>query len=92
MRARPRETILAAMKTFVLSHAHAENECAAAYAAWAGTDSPLRGDLALAGCEHGDHRVFWQVEAPDAEAALALLPTYVARRTEATPVRDVVIP
>lgn len=80
------------MRTFVLSHVHDESECAAAYAAWAGTTSPLRGDFALAGCEHGDHRVFWQVEAPDAEAALAMLPIYVARRTEVVPVRDVVIP
>lgn len=83
---------MAAMKTFVLNHSHTESECAAAFAAWAGTDSPLRGDLALAGCEHGEHRIFWQVEAPDAESALALLPTYVALRTEVVPVRDVVIP
>jgi len=80
------------MKSYLLSHSHAEHECVAAFAAWAGTDSPLRGDLAMAGCAHGNHRVFWRVEAPDEDAALALLPDYVARRTVATPVRDVVIP
>jgi hypothetical protein len=32
------------------------------------------------------------VDAPDAEAALALLPSFVAARTTATEVRDVEIP
>lgn len=80
------------MPVFILSHRHDERECAAAFAAWAGTDSPLRGDRALAGCELGDHRVFWRVEAPSGADALAMLPDYVAARTTAIAVRDVLIP
>ena len=80
------------MSIFILSHRHSETECAAAFAAWAGTDSPLRGDRALAGCELGDHQVFWRVEAASVDDALALLPDYVAARTTVTAVRNVVIP
>jgi hypothetical protein len=36
--------------------------------------------------------VWWRVEAPDPSAALALLPPYVADRTEAIAVRDIDIP
>jgi hypothetical protein len=79
------------MKTFLLSHSHEESECEAAYAAWSGSTSPLRGRKAWAGCVHGSHRVFWHVGAEDAEAALALLPAFVAARTVATPVREVTI-
>lgn len=80
------------MTQFLLSHSHEPGECAAAFAAWNGTASPLRGDVAWAGCAHGTHSVYWRVEAPDPGAALALLPEYVATRTTATPVRKVVIP
>lgn len=80
------------MPVYLLTHDHADHECAAAFASWADSNSPLRGDEALAGCLHGHHRVFWRVEAPTATAALRLLPPYVARRTTATPVRPVLIP
>lgn len=80
------------MPVYILSHRHREQECAAAFAAWAGTDSPLRGDRALAGCELGDHQVFWRVEAASGAEALALLPDYVATRTTAIAVRNVFIP
>jgi hypothetical protein len=80
------------MTTFLLAHAHEETECAAAFAAWSGTASPLRGEPAWAGCAHGDHRVFWRVEAESREEALALLPDYVAERTDVTRVREVLIP
>ena len=80
------------MRRFLLSHSHSETECAAAFAAWSGVDSELRHQTTIAGCELGDHRVFWIVEAPDAEQALDLLPGFVAARTEVTPVRDVLIP
>jgi hypothetical protein len=36
--------------------------------------------------------VWWEVEAPTADVALALLPSYVARRTTAHAVRRVVTP
>jgi len=80
------------MKSFLLIHSHDESECAAAFAAWSGVSSPLRGEPAWAGCAHGDHQVFWRVEATDAEAALALLPEFVAARTVAVPVRPAPIP
>jgi hypothetical protein len=80
------------VKTFLLSHSHAESECAAAFAAWSGVASPLRGETAIAGCAHGDHRIFWRVDAADAQTALSMLPEFVAHRTVATPVRDVLIP
>jgi len=83
---------MVAMTRFLLSHSHRESECETAFAAWADVNSPLRGEVAAAGCAHGDHRVFWWAEAADAEAALALLPDYVAARTLAIPVRDVVTP
>ena len=81
-----------AVSQFVLIHSHAESECATAFAAWGGITSPLRGDVALAGCAHGDHRVFWIVSAGDRDAALAMLPDYVAERTAVARVRDVFIP
>lgn len=80
------------MTTYLLSHVHSESECATAFAAWSGTSSPLRGNVAWAGCAHGDHRVYWRVQVADAAAALALLPDYVAERTVATPIREVLIP
>ena len=81
-----------AVSQYVLIHSHDPAECATAFAAWGGVASPLRGGIALAGCAHGDHRVFWTVSAGDPEAALAMLPDYVAERTVVARVRDVVIP
>jgi hypothetical protein len=80
------------MADFVLHHRHAAAECAAAFAAWTGFDSPLRHRPASCTCLAGGHTLWWRVEAPDAGAALALLPGYVRSRTEATGVRDVEIP
>ena len=80
------------MTQFLLSHTHEPTECAAAFAAWSGMSSPLRGESAWAGCAHGNHKVYWQVEADGPDDALALLPEYVARRTVVTPVRKVLIP
>jgi hypothetical protein len=80
------------VRRFLLSHTHTESECAAAFAAWSGVDSALRHRTTIAGCEHGDHRVFWVVEAENEESALELLPGFVAARTEVTPVREVLIP
>jgi hypothetical protein len=80
------------MPPFVLQHRHAPAECAATFAAWLGFASPLRGGSAASSCLEGGHALWWRVEAPDRQAALALLPPYVARRTEAIRVRDVPIP
>ena len=80
------------MPQFLLQHRHAAAECAAAFAAWRGFDSPLRHHDAPSTCLAGGHAVWWQVEAHDHRAALALLPAFVASRTEAVAVRDVRIP
>ena len=65
---------------------------APAFAAWQGFVSPLRREPAASTCLTGGHAVWWRVEALDRQAALALLPPYVADRTNAIPVRDVQIP
>lgn len=80
------------MPLFVLSHRHEPHECRPAFAAWKGFDSPLRHRPTVASCTEGGHRAWWQVEAPDAVAALALLPPFVAERTEVEPAREVTIP
>ena len=80
------------MPPFLLHHQHAPHECAAAFAAWKGFDSPLRHDSVLSSCLTGGHGLWWHVQAADRSAALALLPRYVAARTEALEVRDVAIP
>ena len=83
---------LPVMPPFLLHHQHGPAECAAAFAAWQGFDSPLRGQAAASTCLEGGHAVWWRVETPDRHAALALLPPYVAQRTHAIAVRDVRIP
>jgi hypothetical protein len=80
------------MPSFLLQHTHEAHECAAAYAAWQGFDSPLRQRHAPSSCLAGGHGLWWQVEAVDCGAALALLPRFVAERTRAIPIRDVQIP
>jgi hypothetical protein len=80
------------MALFILDHLHEPHECAAAFAAWAGYDSPLRRGRALSTCLAGGHRLWWRVEAPGPDEALALLPAFVAARTLASEVREVPIP
>ena len=80
------------MPFFLLHHQHDPAECAAAFAAWTGFDSPLRQRHAASTCLSGGHAVWWRVQAENAAAALALLPRYVARRTVPIEVRDVEIP
>lgn len=62
------------------------------FSAWKGFDSPLRRQTTPASCFAGDHQMWWLVQADDAGAALAQLPPYVASRTDAVAVRDVLIP
>ena len=81
------------MPSYLLLHQHAADECRFAYAAWRGFSSPLRQREALSSCLLGDHRIVWTgVAADSAEGALALLPPYVADRTEVDCVRPVPIP
>jgi hypothetical protein len=80
------------MPVFLLHHRHQPAECAAAFAAWTGFDSPLRHRAAASTCLAGGHALWWRVEAGDRGAALALLPRYLAERTAVTEVRDIQIP
>jgi len=77
---------------FVLTHTHKPGECAVSIASWKGFASPLRHGRPFGSCASGGHCVWWTVEAADTEAALALLPDYVARRTIAAEVREVQLP
>jgi hypothetical protein len=77
------------MTEFTLWHQHGPSECRAAFAAWRGFGSPLRGAVARVSCLTGTHAVSWRVQAETAEAALALLPDYVARRTTAVEFREI---
>ena len=87
-----RDATLRAMPMFLLHHQHTAAECAAAFAAWQGFESPLRRHPASSTCLDGGHALWWRVEVPCREAALALLPPYVARRTDVIALRDVEIP
>ncbi len=80
------------MTRYMLSHRHLPEECATAFASWHGFDSPLRHRPALASCERGGHELWWTVEAADEAGAFALLPAFIADRTEANEVREVSIP
>jgi hypothetical protein len=80
------------MPFFLLHHQHGEHECAAAFAAWQGFDSPLRHRLVRSSCLTGGHALWWEVEAANAGEALALLPRFVAKRTKPIPIRDVEVP
>ena len=78
-------------------HSHRPVECRVAFAAWRGFTSPLRHASTAGSCAAlpGDadvHRIWWTVEATDEDAAFAQLPPWVAERTSAEPVGDVVIP
>jgi hypothetical protein len=78
--------------SFLLHHQHSPGECAAAFAAWSGFDSPLRRGFAASTCLAGGHALWWRVDAEDGSAALALLPRYVADRTTPIEIRDIAIP
>jgi hypothetical protein len=80
------------MPSFLLHHRHEAHECAAAFAAWQGFDSPLRHGRVRSSCLTGGHDLWWQVEATDHREALALLPRFVARRTDPIQIREVEIP
>ena len=80
------------MPEFLLHHEHEPDECAAAFAAWAGFDSPLRRRPAASTCLTGGHALWWRVEAVDPGSALRLLPRFLAERTTPIEIREVPIP
>jgi hypothetical protein len=80
------------MPRFLLQHRHEPDECEVVFAAFKGHDSPLRHRGTIASCLNGGHAIWWTVEAVSDAAAMDLLPAYVATRTTAVPVREVVIP
>ena len=80
------------MPSYVLHHEHQPHECGAAFAAFRGFRSPLRHRTTLASCGSSGHSIWWTVDAPREEDALALLPYFVATRTTATAVTEVEIP
>ena len=80
------------MSCFLLHHRHDAHECGVVFASFRGHPSPLRHQSAFASCLSGGHEIWWSVDAGSAEAALGLLPFYVASRTTATHVSGVEIP
>jgi hypothetical protein len=80
------------MPCYLLHHRHDPSECPAAYAAWRGFSSDLRHRSAASDCLLGGHAIWWGVTAADPDAALALLPPYVAARTTVTEIRSITIP
>jgi hypothetical protein len=80
------------MFRFLLQHHHEPRECGVVFASFKGHSSPLRHRATLASCRSGGHAIWWEVEAESEEDALALLPSYVAKRTFATRVSEVQIP
>jgi hypothetical protein len=80
------------MASFLLHHRHEPDKCGVAFAAFKGHESPLRHAATISSCPVGGHEIWWVVEAGCAEAALDLLPDYVARRATAVTIREVQIP
>jgi hypothetical protein len=80
------------MKRFLLHNRHKPDECGVTFAAFKGHPSPLRRHETASSCLTGGHELWWLVEADTADAALALLPRYVAERSTAIPIRTVLIP
>jgi hypothetical protein len=80
------------MHSFVLYHRHAAGDCPAAFAAWNGFHSPLRGRSTISTCAHGGHEIWWLVSASDGRSAVRQLPAFVAERTVSIKVADVEIP
>jgi hypothetical protein len=80
------------MPSYLLCHRHQPSECRIAFAAWKGFDSPLRRRPTMGSCTHGGHHLWWRLTADDRSAALALLPGWVAERTEAIEVGEVLVP
>jgi hypothetical protein len=80
------------MTDFLLYHRHSSAECPAAFAAWNGFDSPLRGSSTYSTCAFGGHEIWWFVTAEAMRDAVAHVPDYIADRTVAVRVGTVDVP
>ena len=81
------------MPFFLLHHQHEAHECAAAFAAWQGFESPLRHRRVRVELPLRRTRALVAGGRLRATAqALALLPRFVAQRTHPIQVREVEIP
>ena len=80
------------MPRFLIHHQHEPRECGVAYASFKGCGSSVRHLPAIASCAFGGHAIWWTVDARDAQAALSDLPFFVAQRSSATKVAEVVVP
>ena len=80
------------MPRFMLEHRHTSRECGVVFASFKAFNSPLRHQPTVASCDFGTHRIWWDVEADTADAALARLPRYVAVRTTAIRIGDLRTP
>ncbi len=79
------------MPTYLIHHRHRPEECEAAFAAWQGFASALRGSSALSTCLEGEHELWWTITARDRAAAFELLPPFVAERSRVIRVREVAV-
>jgi hypothetical protein len=77
---------------YVLQHRHQPHECGVVFASFKGHASPLRHRSTFSSCRSGGHAIWWTVDAESEEAALALVPQYVAERTTVSHVNEVEIP
>ena len=80
------------MPRYLLHHHHEPDECGVAFAAFKGHRSPLRHNATVASCLSGGHEIWWQVDAPSPDQALAQLPFFVAERSTVTEIQEVNIP
>jgi hypothetical protein len=80
------------MPRFLVHHRHAAHECGVVFASFRGHESPLRHRATLASCAEGGHAIWWELDAQDEKAALALLPFFVAERSVVSRVSQVDIP
>ena len=80
------------MSQYLLQHRHTPTDCGIVFASFKGHESPLRHRSTLASCRAGGHSIWWTVEAASEEDALRQLPFFVAARTSALLVSEVLIP
>jgi hypothetical protein len=80
------------MPAYLLHRRHQPHECGVVFTAFRGGPSPLRHRATLSSCASGGHEIWWRVEATGPEAALDLLPHFIAERTQVSRVSEVEIP
>jgi len=80
------------MPRYLLHHRHEPEDCGVAFAAFKGHTSALRHTATVGSCLSGGHEIWWLVDAPDPEGAIAQLPFFVGARTTVTEIREVHIP